>query len=119
MPMPRLTMAPSKMSCATRAASWSFVRLWYVISGRLPEAAGLRGLALDPDDLVHKDAGGDDVLGVELAELGNLVHRGHRLLAGHGHDRAEVARCHAEHQVAPAVAAFSLDQREVAVDRVL
>lgn len=47
------------------------------------------------------------------------MHRGDGLLRGHGHHRAEVARGLAVDQVAPAVAALGLDQRHVAVDRVL
>jgi hypothetical protein len=43
-------------------------------------------------------------------------HLGDGGLGGHRHDRAEVARGLAVHQVAPAVAAQRLDQREVGVD---
>src|SRR5659263_786344 len=86
---------------------------------RLPETTGLCRQALDPDDLVNKEAGRDDVLGVDLTQLRNLVHGGYRLFAGRGHNGAEVAGRHAVHQVAPAVAALGLDQRDITVDGML
>jgi hypothetical protein len=60
-----------------------------------------------------------DVVGVELADLDQLLDLDDRDLAGLGAQRVEVARGLAEHQVAPAVAAPRLDDREVAADRVL
>ena len=54
---------------------------------------------------------------VELAELDHLVHRRDGQLRRRRHHRAEVARRLAVDQVAPAVAALGLDQRDVGVDR--
>src|SRR3712207_6662985 len=76
MPMPRLTYAPSWMSCATRRASWSLVLRWYAMSGRLPEAAALRRRAGDLHDARDEDARRDDHFGVEGAERHDLVHAG-------------------------------------------
>ena len=80
---------------------------------------GPRVATLDRDDALHEDARRDDGFGIELAERHDLVHLRDRAFRRRRHDRAEVARGLAVDEVAPAVAALGLDQREVGVDRVL
>jgi hypothetical protein len=75
--------------------------------------------AFDAHDMAHEDAGRDDGLGVERAELDDLVHAGHGALAAVAITGAEVARGLAVGQVAPAVAALGLDEGHVAEDGVL
>ena len=75
--------------------------------------------AADRDDALDEDARRDDRLGIERAERHDLAHLDDRALRRRGHDRPEVARGLAVDEVAPAVGALGLDQREVGVDRIL
>jgi len=83
------------------------------------EATGLRGGALDLHDVRDEDTGRDDGLGVQLAQLDDLVHGGHGALGGGGHHGAEVAGGLSEAEVAPAVPALGLDEGHIAMDGVL
>ena len=65
------------------------------------------------------DARGDDALRLQRAQLGDLEHAGNGAPGRRGHHRAEVARGLAVGQVAPAVTALGLDERQVAMDGVL
>src|ERR1700712_3302481 len=118
-PMPRLTTLPSAMSWATRAAIWSRVQRGSVVesvmSGRLEARTAGRG-ARDGNDTLDEQALRHDGFGIERTELHHLVQGGDRACRGHRHDGAEVARRHAVGEVAPAVAAFGLDQGDVGVD---
>src|SRR5580698_8857927 len=60
-----------------------------------------------------------DMVGVELADLDELLDLDDRDLAGLRAQRVEVARRLAEHEVAPAVALPRLYDRELAADRAL
>jgi hypothetical protein len=62
---------------------------------------------------LHKDAGGDDRLRIELAQRHHVGYLRDSDPGGGGHDRTEVARGLAVYQVAAAVAALRLDQRKV------
>src|SRR3954469_9712775 len=123
MPMPRLTYHPSGMSRASRAAmpvrpsrlvpnvlepcAASFIAL-------LPSARQLRIAGRDMQHAIDEDAGGDDLVRRQLADIADMVRLHHGERAGHGHDRVEVAAGVAEDQVAPAVGHPGLDQRDVA-----
>src|SRR5215467_7437797 len=71
------------------------------------------------DHALHEDARSHDVLGVEISEVHDLPHLHHRTLCRAGHDRTEVARSLAVYEVAPAVGAQGLDQREISADWIL
>src|SRR5690606_33491191 len=134
-PMPRLTTAPSGMSCAMRRARSS--RLMRVaMSVLLAGGGGLERGALhgdaadelavlepragpDLDDAVDVDAGGDDRLGVERAERHDLVDLHDGRGGGARHDGSEVARGLAVDEVAPAVGGEGADEGEVGPDGVL
>src|SRR4051812_11216835 len=91
-PMPRLTYWPSSSSRATRAASWSRVRLIGVPFGGLVAGGGRRGgavgaraggavldllaLRADDDHPVDEDPGQVHVLGPDLAGLDELLDLG-------------------------------------------
>src|SRR6267154_2080665 len=108
------------MSRATRTAICSRVSRCIVVlqsSGRLPETCGSRGGARHLHEAMHEDAWRHDALGIQVAERNDLVHRGDGQPGGRGHDRSEVARCLAVHEVAPSVALVSLDEGDVGVDR--
>src|SRR3954463_5620541 len=60
-----------------------------------------------------------DLVGIDLADLDQLLDLGDGDLAGLRAQRIEVARGLLEHEVAPAVALPGLDDGEVAADRVL
>src|SRR3954447_141585 len=88
--------------------------------------AGPHGALLDRllvaralEDALDVDRRQVDLIGVELADLDQLLDLGHRDLAGLRAQRVEVARGLLEDQVAPAVALPRLDDREVAAQRVL
>src|SRR5690606_8011334 len=88
-----------------------------VPSGAANESASGGGLALDPYDTVDKDARRHNGLGVKLAQFHDFVYGCDGELGRGGHDGPEVASGLAIHQVAPAVAAFGLDEGDVAMDR--
>src|SRR5215469_10511859 len=71
------------------------------------------------DHALHEDARSHDVLGIEVAEVHDLAHLDDGALCCAGHDRTEVASGLAVYEVAPAVGAQGLDQREVSADRIL
>src|SRR6185295_8668972 len=71
------------------------------------------------EDALDVDRRQVDQVGVERADRDELLDLDDGHLAGLGAQRVEVARGLAEHQVAPAIAAPRLDDREVAADRVL
>src|SRR5690606_29327213 len=106
-PMPRFTWAPSGMSRATRAAIWLRMSMLTI---KTP------GLAAD--QALDEDTGGDHGFRVQLAQLAHPAHRSNGVTGSHGHHRTKVAGGFAIHQVAPAVADFSLDHGVVHMDRV-
>src|SRR5438876_11951792 len=120
-PRPRLTYAPSGMSCATRAASCSRVKRIMRISFRLRlgTAARWRAGPSDSDDTPDNDAGSNDHFRVQPAQRDDLAHLRDGAFRCAGHERAEVARGFAIDQVAPAVAPVGLDQGEVGANRIL
>src|SRR5215469_17175996 len=71
------------------------------------------------DHALHEDARSHDVFGVEVSEVHDFAHLDDGALCCAGHDRTEVARGLAVYEVAPAVSAQGLDQREVSADRIL
>src|SRR6266446_5035993 len=104
-PMPRLTQAPSSMSCAARHAIWRRVNGFMVPP-----------LSHD-DDAVDEDAGRHHAFGIEHAEIDHLayLHRGER--CRHRHHRVEIACRFAIGGIAPAVGAVGTAERNVAPDR--
>src|ERR1043165_7767739 len=71
------------------------------------------------EDPVHVDRRQVDLIGIDLADLDELLDLDDRHLAGLGAQRVEVARGLPEHEVAPAIALPRLHDRDVAADRVL
>src|SRR5215468_10664102 len=91
-----------------------------VLAGSRPDRALLDRLVVagaleDPLDVDRRQV---DAIGVELADLDELLDLDDRDLAGLRAQRVEVARGLAKQQVAPAVAFPRLDDREVAADGV-
>src|SRR5204863_2470008 len=56
---------------------------------------------------------------IEITEVHDLAHLHDRAFRSGGHDRPEVARRFAIDEIAPAIRAQRLDQREVRFDRIL
>jgi len=68
------------------------------------------------EDGVDEDAGGVDLIGVELAEFDEVFDFGDNVVGGGGHHGIEVAGGFAEDEVAPPVAFPGFDESEVAAD---
>ncbi len=64
-----------------------------------------------------EDARGNDVLGIEIAEIDDLAHLRNGAFCGRGHDRPEIARGLAVDEITPAIAAQCLDEGEVGTNR--
>src|SRR5579862_5047804 len=109
-PMPRLTYWPSAMSCAARQA------IWRRVSGVM---RSLLRLPLCHHDAIDENPRRCDCFGIERAELGDLAHLRDRDLPRHCHNRVEVARRFPIGEIAPAIAALRLDEREIARQRLL
>jgi hypothetical protein len=73
----------------------------------------------DNDDAVDKDARRDNRLGVEFAKLDHTINLDHREISGHRHDRIEIPRRLYVSQITPAVGLVGLDQRDIALQRLL
>ncbi len=65
------------------------------------------------DDALHVNARRDDVVGIDLARLHQILDLGHRHLAGGRHRRIKVARGLAVDEVALGVAAIGVDDRQI------
>src|SRR5690554_4875826 len=123
-PMPRLTIAPSGISTATRAAISSRVQAGRVFVSLMTLSlilfeAGRTGFSTRHlHNVLYEQAGSDHGFGVDLAQFNDFVHRRDGALGGRSHDRTEVAGGFAIQQVAPAIAGFSLDKGKVGEDRV-
>src|SRR5580704_5599436 len=107
-PMPRLWYWPSAMSCAARHAIWRRV-------------SGFIGSLLAPPSYGHhaidENSRRRDRLGIKRAQLNDLAHLRDGDLPRHRHHRVEVARGFAINEIAPAIAALRLDEREIARER--
>src|SRR5262245_33702580 len=121
--MPRLTYQPSWSSRAMRWATCSRVRAMFA---GLRSGALSHGALLDPllvagalQHLVDEDAGGVDLVGVDLAHLDQLLALDDGGLRRHGHQGREVAGGLPEHAVAPPVRFPGADDGEVGVERLL
>src|SRR5215470_10244616 len=120
--MPRLTYHPSCSSWAMRWATCSRVRAM----GGLRSGPGPDGALLDPllvaGALQHpldEDAGGVDLVGVDLPHLHQLLALDDGGLRRHGHQRGEVPGGLVEDAVAPAVGLPGADDGEVGAERLL
>src|ERR687893_1953117 len=134
-PMPRLTYWPSSSSRATRAASWSRVRVMSLVSldGGLVAGGGRRGgavgaraggavfdplaLGADDDHPVDEDPGQVHVLGPDVARFDEFLDLGDGDPPGHAGQRVEVAGRLVEPQVAVPVTGGGPDQAEVGGQR--
>src|SRR5438270_14065011 len=76
-------------------------------------------IQLAPNDPLHKYARSHDVVRIELARLDELFHFGDRYLRRRSHHRIKIARRLAIHQVAHAVPAPRLHEREIRGERLL
>ena len=74
-------------------------------------------VAVAREDVLHEDAGRDDVIGIDGAGLDQLFDLGDRHARGRGHHGVEVSRGAPVDQVAEAVALPGLDEREVRAQR--
>src|SRR3954470_6387770 len=117
--MPRLTQAPSGISCATRAAICSRVNRCMELSLRSMSGGSTYVAPFYLNDSGHIETRGHHRFGIEHAEVDDLVHLRHGTLRRCGHDRTEVACGLAICEIAPAIAALGFDEREITVDRVL
>src|SRR5215472_10225671 len=116
MPMPRLTVYPSRSSFTARRTmpSRSNIRLG------LPHGAALDALLpRSHHDALHEDARRVNALRVEVADLDELLDLRDRDFAGRGRHRVEVARRFPVDQISQSVALPGRDHREVPDDPAL
>src|SRR5687768_12398421 len=93
------------MSRATCRAIWS--RFHRFISGRRSPSN---------DKPLYENAGRDDLFWIDVAQFDDLLHLGHGALRRSCHDRSEIPRRLAVHEVSPPVALQRFDQGDVGMD---